>query len=409
MARIDSFVYLMPLTAYVLGELALADVRERSRFALAVGAGVLATAALGTVDLLAFSRGYYHLEASELRGAWIGFGATLVAGLAVVAVARRRPRIRADVLRRLPRFATGAAVAVAVLGVLALVVRPHLGHVTGAYNKALTIVQGSQGGPLEPTRTYGEQTMVWLSWYLGPVALLAGVAGLALAVREVLLGRRPQLVPFAGIALAITALYVARPSIFPGQVWAMRRFLPVTIPALLLLGAWAADQLGTWLGPRLRPRLGRLPVRAAVPALAIAAAVLVPAWQLGHGLLDTREQAGGLRAIGRVCDRLPRRAVVWATAGSGDARLLQPIHAFCDVPVAQSLPDVPRRTVEQLAQRLARKQRPLYVMSTRRARLRGFTPTAAPVVFRPRKLEESVSHRPRHRYRVRIAFYFARL
>jgi hypothetical protein len=48
-------------------------------------------------------------------------------------------------------------------------------------------------------------------------------------------------------------------------------------------------------------------------------------------------------------------------------------------------------------------------MSTRRARLRGFTPAAAPVVFRPRKLEESVTHRPRHRYRVRIAFYFARL
>src|SRR5205814_10620156 len=135
-----------------------------------------------------------------------------------------------------------------------------------------------------------------------------------------------------------------RPSVVPGQCWAMRRFLAVTIPALLILGAWGADQLGGWLARRLR-RLRA--VRALVPALAIAAAVVVPAWQLGHGLLDTREQAGGLRAIGRVCDRLPKRAVVWATAGSGDARLLQPIHAFCDVPVAQALPTVPRRNVER--------------------------------------------------------------
>ena len=48
--------------------------------------------------------------------------------------------------------------------------------------------------------------MVWLSWYLGPVALVAGIAGLALAVRDVLLGRRPGLVPLAGVTLAITML-----------------------------------------------------------------------------------------------------------------------------------------------------------------------------------------------------------
>ena len=405
MARIDSFVYLMPLGAYVFGELALAEARERRRFALAVGGGIAVGAALGAVDLLGFSRGYYDIERSELHAVWLGVALTLALGVAAVVVARRRPQLRALALRLPPRVATGAALAVAALGLFAYLVRPHLGHATGAHNAALGLVQAHQGVTSEPTRTYAEQTMVWLGWYLGPVALLAGVAGLALAVREVMLGRRPALAPFAGVALVISALYVARPSIFPTHVWAMRRFLPVTIPALIVLGAWASQELGARLGAR-RPAL-----RALVPAAVIAAAVLVPAWQLG-GLLDTREQAGGLRAMDRACDALPKRAAVWIPAGSGDARLLQSIHVFCDVPVAQSLPGVAPRRVRALAARLALKDRPLYLVSTRRLRLaplvRAPEQVQPPIVFRPRKLEETVDHRPHTARELRIAFYLAR-
>lgn len=414
MARIDSFVYLIPLGAYVAGELALARVRERRRFALAVGGGILATAALGALDLLAFSRGYLKLERSELRAVWIGLAATVLVSVAAIALVRGRPRLRPALVALSRRVATPAAVAIVVLGVFAYLVRPHLGPVTGDYNRVLVIIQSAQGVPLEPRRTYGEQTMVWLAWYLGPVALLAGLGGLALAVREAMLSRRPALVPFAGIAFAISALYIARPSIFPGQVWAMRRFLPVTIPALLVLGAWGADRAGALLAA-LRPGWLRAPrglVGAAVPALAIAAAVVLPAWQLAHGLADTREQAGGLQAITRVCKRLPANAVVWTTSGRGDARLIQPIHAFCHVPVAQSLPNIPASNVRRLAERLERRGRQLYLMSTHRDQLQAVLPgperDERPIVFHPHKLEESVTHRPRHDYRVRLAYYIAR-
>src|SRR5207302_1025237 len=187
LARIDSFVYLVPLSAYVFGEIALATGRERRRFALAVGAGVAGPAALGAVDLYWFSRGYFHLQSTELRGVALGVGAALVGGV-------------------------GAVV----------------------------------------------------------------------------------LVPLAGVTLAITMLYVARPSIFPNQVWAMRRFLPVTIPGLLILGAWAAEWVGEWVATR------RSVGRWLVPALVIAAAVVVPAWQL-EGMFDMREQAGALQAMNVLC------------------------------------------------------------------------------------------------------------
>jgi hypothetical protein len=247
--------------------------------------------------------------------------------------------------------------------------------------------------------------MIWLAWYVGPVALVAGVAGLALAVRDVLLGRRPGLAPITGIALAITALYVARPSIFPGQVWAMRRFLPVTIPALLLLGARAAQRLGDALAARLPP------ARRLVPAVVVLAAVLVPAWQLGE-LFDTREQRDGLRAMGELCDRLPERAVVWTLSGPDETRLLQPVHVFCGVPVAQSLPHVPRSAVQGFARRLARTGRPLYLLSARRRPLEQLVRTRAdvesPVDFSHDRLEESLTHRPRREVPQRLALYLAR-
>src|SRR5437588_324124 len=313
LARIDSFVYLVPLSAYVFGEIALATGRERRRFALAVGAGVAGPAAL----------------------------------------------------------------------------------------------QRQQGLPFNPYRTYAEQTMVWLSWYLGPVALVAGVAGLALAVRDVLLGRRPGLVPLAGVTLAITMLYVARPSIFPNQVWAMRRFLPVTIPGLLILGAWAAERVGEWVATR------RSVGRWLVPALVIAAAVVVPAWQL-EGMFDMREQAGALQAMNVLCDRLPDRAVVWTIAGSKESRLIQPLHAFCKVPTAQAPAHPPRSLVRRFARRLEERDgRPLYVIAARRpplARLVGDQGRVEQVVvLHYKKLEESVAHRPAHRIRRRFAVYLVRM
>jgi hypothetical protein len=404
MARIDSFVYLIPLACYVVGELVLAEARERRRFARFVGVGVAVTAAFGAVDLYRFSRGYYRLEASELHAVEAGLVLTLVLGSVTLVVARLRPRLRSAALRLPSRAATAAALAVAAAGLFAYLVRPHLGPATDGRNGALVYLQGAQGLPIQPRRTYAEQTMVWLGWYLGPVAVVAGIAGMALAVRDVLSGRRPGLAPFAGIALAITTLYVTRPSIFPNQVWAMRRFLPVTIPALILLGAWAAQRLGDWLAVR------RPPARTIVPALVIAAAVAVPVWDL-RGFFQMREQEGGLRAMSAVCDRLPSRAVVW-TLSDRESGLLQPVHTFCGVPVAQAPEYVKRNYVRRYARQFGREGRPLYLLASRRRPIahlvRPPSRLGHPVIFRYHKLEESLDHRPRHLLPRRAVLYIAR-
>ena len=201
-------------------------------------------------------------------------------------------------------------------------------------------------------------------------------------------------------------LYVARPSIFPNQVWAMRRFLPVTIPGLLILGAWAAERVGEWIGNR-RPA-----GRWLAPAVLVAAAVIVPAWQL-EGMFDMREQAGALQAMNALCDRLPNRAVVWTLAGSKESRLIQPVHAFCRVPTAQAPDHPPRKLVRGFARRLRREGRPLYVIAARRPPLirlaGGQGRVEQVVVLHYTKLEESVAHRPHHRLRRRFAVYLVQM
>jgi plasmid stabilization system protein ParE len=301
------------------------------------------------------------------------------------------------------RAATLAALGVLGAAAYAYLLRPALSHPRHAYDHALADLQRDQGLDLDPRRTYAESTMRWLGWYLGPVALGAGVAGLAVALRHAAVTRRRSWLPFLGIVLSITALYVARPSIFPNQVWAMRRFLPVTIPGLLLLAASATQALHDRLtsGP---PRFLRVGLTA---SLAIGV-VAVPAYQL-TGLADAREQAGGLAAMSRLCASLPARAVVWTIPGPDETRLLQPVHAFCRVPVAQSPPQVSRRLVESWAASVKRLGHNPAMLSTRRGPLVRLLDERAPdrpeVVFRYHHLEETITHRPTVQERERLPLW----
>src|SRR5437764_1435907 len=205
MVRIDSFFYLIPLAGCLFGEVAVA--RERARFAGAVAAGLAVTAALGFADLYFYSRSYFHFESQELRGIGIGLAATLLAGALLLLALRRGPALRDLAVRMRPRLAAAVPFAIVVLALFAAFVRPGVEKASLARPSAKTdqIIAGKQhdqGLPVEPRRGYGEHSLVWLDWYLGPVALAAGVAGLALLARRAILGRAGPAAPFLGVFLA---------------------------------------------------------------------------------------------------------------------------------------------------------------------------------------------------------------
>ena len=389
--RIDSFLYAIPLIAYAFGELAFGD-RALRRPMLALMGGGAVGGALGVLDLHVFSRGYLHLQHSEVQPLELGIVATALGGAAVCA-------LRSPLHSALRPLRSAAAVvipaAIVVAGLFTWLLRPHVQHLAAAdFDHELVHLQRVNGLAVEPHRTYGEDGLRWIGWYLGPVGVAAGIAGLALAVREIVLGRRPLLVPLVGVVGVAGALYLADPHIFPDQIWAMRRYVPAVIPGLILLGVWAAQ---------------RLPWRPA--ALAVAAAVaVIPAVHLAP-VAKVHEQATGVAAISRLCDSLPPNAAVWTVPGPEETRLIQPVHAFCGVPVGQSPPHARREVMEQAKRTAAVQGRTLVLVSTRPGPLQraaGLDPPPRPVtVYSYERLEQTLTRRPVHRRPNSVSFYVA--
>ena len=251
--------------------------------------------------------------------------------------------------------------AFAVLAVLAgLFVRPYVqrlhGHPTLAEYSFIASLQHHQGLPVDPTRTYAEQTLYWLIWYIGLPTVLLGAFGIALVVRrslEALLTWRDPASVWRMWALPIalicagTAAVLWAPDIVPDQPWASRRFVVVAVPGLILGALWAASCLGR----RARDR-GARPVTAVVAGVFCVAAMLVPTVATTFGLGVSHTTTGGLRlvtqegvalkrigagqsdAVSGLCSRIPGGASVVIVGGRTAAEFAQVVRGMCGVPTA---------------------------------------------------------------------------
>jgi hypothetical protein len=326
LARIDAFFYLVPLlmlaTVLVIAGLV--------RVAGALVAGVAVGAGLGYVVLRIGSPAYLGLQSENLDLILLALAATAV-GCAALVAGRRWSRA-------LWRAVHGRVLATSVSGVLVLLscyaafVRPRVEtgrNLPPTQPTAVEVLQLRAGRRSDPLRSYDELTLQWLTWYLGVAAVALGLLALVVLVWRSL-RRQPserdgrQVLALLGFLLlfgASTTLYLWRPSIIPVHYWATRRFLPVTIPGLLLLAVW--------LVPAARGRW-RYPVGAAV-----AAALLVPPWFFLKGHLTEREYVPMLAVTERLCEVLePDDAVVLVGGGSLATGMPQTLRAFCGVPVA---------------------------------------------------------------------------
>ena len=157
---------------------------------------------------------------------------------------------RAHGARAAPRLRGGLSSAAGLFG--AWFVRP---HVQTTHDRARHGHGGAASASITsrstPTRRYYENSLVWHSWYLGPLALAAGIVGVALLTREVLRGRRGPIGLVAVAFLPVAAVYLANPSIFPEQIWVMRRFLPLVIPGFVLFAFVVVDRLLDGRSPRV--------------------------------------------------------------------------------------------------------------------------------------------------------------
>ena len=294
-----------------------------------------------------------------------GVAAVWLAAVAIVAgqlarlgrVRRFVPRILARrPLRWLPE--AGALLTVAVL--VGFAIRPYVqtvrGHPDGAQYRFIASLQRLQGLPVDPTRSYAEQTLYWVIWYIGLPTVLLGGLGLALLVRRclraLLTWRDPDAICRAW-ALPLTMicagslLVLWAPDISPDQPWASQRLVVLAIPGLILGAIWAAS----WLVWRARDR-GARSVTAALAGLFCAAAMLVPTVfttfgigfshsgksgglkPIAQGLATSRTGAGEISAVANLCARIPGNAAVLIVDAPTAAEFAQTIRGMCGVPVA---------------------------------------------------------------------------
>jgi hypothetical protein len=186
---------------------------------------------------------------------------------------------------------------------------------------------------IEPARRYSELSVQWVGWYLGPLTLVLGIAGVAALAYLFVRGRlRIQPATIALILAPPALLALWWPSTTPDQVWAARRLLPAVLPGVILA---AFGVLCAVARSRSRPALAER--RFLVVVLAVAALV-VPLNTIRH-VSQMTEQRGLMPVITDACRKIgPNGAVVMlaeVTRPHSDAYLSDPqtLRSFCKVPV----------------------------------------------------------------------------
>jgi hypothetical protein len=309
-ARIDSAAYLVPVPI----ALALHGRRAGWRLVRPFVAGLLPGVAVAALDIGLRARGYLGDLEVEVALLYALLGVAVVAGV-VVARWRGGP---------LPGGAALSWVVVAVL-LLAWLVRPHVQTVLARDSPLVAAIQREQGLGVDGRRRYHELSMLWQSWYLGVPLLAAAVAGAGIVVHRLARGvDRALLLPLAALGAA-SALYLFRPAISPDHLWAMRRFVPATLPLWCVLAGVAVVAL-----------LRRLPARSRAPvAVATVALALAPVVATTWPVRAFREFDGFLAFVEQTCDVVgPDAAVVASEDDYVGASLTQTVRSWCGVPAA---------------------------------------------------------------------------
>jgi hypothetical protein len=271
--------------------------RQSHARALAVSTAVSTVVAFG-VTWLTSSEYLGSIAGSLLPLVAMGVAACLL-GAVLVWGSRRGRALPAIVEAWLPRALAGGFLLVG----LVLASRPWWQVVRqSAADPGARVVAGlqaRQGLPVDGGRTYAEHTVVWMSWWTGPIALaLALVAIAVLAHRAASAWVDGRALPGwtgpAVITVGSTLLTLYRPGITPDHPWADRR-LVIALPTVVLLTVACAAVVSRWSTRRLP-----YAVNVAV-SVGIAAALLVPTALATRPHADERVELGEWKAVDTLC------------------------------------------------------------------------------------------------------------
>ena len=355
--RIDGLSDLLPALPF-LGVLL---VRKRPQ-GVPFGIGLFIGGAYGFADGYLLSRPYLDSIGPSLRPLAIialGVVAVTVVGMGLLSLPRTRSWLRALVRSRPVRWLPEAVAALTVLALIGFAARPYFQTVRGETDPTtisyIAQLQKLAHLPIDPTRTYAEDSLYWVIWYIGVPAVILGATGIALlsrrCLRALLTWRDNGAARIWALPLMIigwvTVTVLWRPGIIADQPWASRRLVPVLLPGLILAAIWAS----AWIKERGR-LLGAGHLAASVVAVCCVLALLIPGavttFGVGttkttsgstrltaHGLALKRTGAGEEKAVRELCGNIgPNASVIIVDPLTAD-RFSQVIRSMCGIPTAR--------------------------------------------------------------------------
>ncbi|TMR93266.1 glycosyltransferase family 39 protein [Nonomuraea basaltis] len=354
LVRVDGLRDVLPVLAFAGLLIALRRFgRPQGALGVPLLAGLVAGAGLGMLAAYLLARPYLSYLSSSVKPLLL-----ICAGVLVLTLIGS---VTAPILARLrpPAWAPAAGAGLIVLLMAALYARPWLQTVTRApmtsddrrTAEMIRLIQRANGLPMDGTRLYFEDSLHWVIWYVGaPVVVLATFAA-AVLVRRLLRDGAPfeWLLPLAVVGWT-TVTTLVRPEITPDHPWAARRLVPIVIPGLILLAAYALARLRD-LAERGGPRVRRWGMAAAVLL------VLVPPAVTSIGTAFTPVERGEAAAVEAMCAKIPRNASVLIVERVTADRFTQLVRGMCGRPAAQVDRDGPTTASEAQVRRLIERVR----------------------------------------------------
>jgi hypothetical protein len=403
MARIDGLAYLAALPVLAVVAVRLAPMSERRsvrRTAAAVFAGAIVTAALGWLDLAVRGTAYEENHAGPLAQLRLGLLVATLVAVILAAVWGRATALRTWLASHREVIGRVAAALTLVALLAAWFVRPLVQEAHSPVSSGLVgEIQQGEGVAVSPTRSYDEDTMRWMAWYLGPLTVGFAVLGAARAARRIASGR-------ASAALLVTTLvagpaallYLWRPNAAPDQVWVMRRFIPAALPLFALFAMLAlAAALGA---SRSSPRR---PVVLSLVGIVVAIGLVWSAMSTWP-VRAFHDQRPFLDAVEGICDVAgPDAAILMMYDGTPIAGVISgglpmSLRAWCGVPVATAEPGFTSEQVLALAASWRNLGRTLVLAAPSAdsfGRLvEGRTVQRSPLVVNDRALARTLTHVP---------------
>ncbi len=335
-------------------------------------------------------------EVIGLIAVWVA--ALTLAGVELLRYPRLRGGLRRVLARRPLRWLPQACALLAVAAFIGLAIRPYLqtvrGPATGPAADYVALLQRIAHLRPDPGRTYAEDTLYWVLWYIGFPAILLGGFGLALLVRRCVRAlvswTDPQGAARAwGLPLAIicagSAAVLWYPAVAPDQPAASRRLVPLVLPGLIVFAIWAS----AWLVGRARDR-GAGAVATSFVGVCCVAALLVPTavttfglglthsgkggalQSVADGLATKRIGAGEINAVRGLCASIrPDSSVVILDRRVAE-RFLQVIRGMCGVPAA-SMAGQPAAAVATVVSGIGAVGRRPVLLAARPRQLAGYS------------------------------------